>query len=101
MGHMQARRSGIRSTQPPPSELSPLELDNAELSPPRLHILRTKHHNVGAHLIAASKLTGAIATDFCGRYPHTSSRGMTYIFVLYDYDSNAILAFPTKSRDSQ
>jgi len=27
-----------------------------------------------------------------------SSRGMKYIFVLYDYDSNAILAAPMKSR---
>ena len=27
-----------------------------------------------------------------------SNRGMKYIFVLYDYDSNAILAAPMKSR---
>ena len=27
-----------------------------------------------------------------------SSRGMNYIFILYDYDSNTILAAPTKSR---
>ena len=32
--------------------------------------------------------------DLTGRFPYTSSRGNNYIFVLYDFDSNAILATP-------
>ena len=98
MGHMHARRSGIRSTKQTPVNL--LDADNDNIAPPRPHILRSKQRNVGAHLVDATKLTGAISTDFCGRCPHTSSRGMKYIFVLYDYDSNAILAVPTQSRES-
>ena len=42
--------------------------------------------------------TGEIATDQTGRFPTTSRRGSTYVFILYCYDSNAILAEPIKSR---
>ena len=35
-----------------------------------------------------------IPIDLTGSFPITSSRGHKYIFVLYDYDSNAILAEP-------
>ena len=85
---MHARRSGIRSTKP---KLKPALLDTAN---PKPGILGSSHRRVGAHLVET--LTGAVSTNFCGRYPYTSSRGMKYIFVLYDYDSNAILAAPTK-----
>ena len=46
-----------------------------------------------------SPLLHQMVLDFdpCGRYPTMSSRDMKYIFVLYDYDSNAILAAPMKS----
>ena len=36
--------------------------------------------------------------DLTGKFPHKSSRGHQYILVVYDYDSNAILAAPLKSR---
>jgi hypothetical protein len=42
--------------------------------------------------------TRKIYTDQTGKFPVTSSRGNKYLFVLYDYDSNAILAEPIKSR---
>ena len=38
-----------------------------------------------------------IATDVTGRFPVTSNRGNTYLFVLYDYDSNCIIVRPMKS----
>lgn len=37
-------------------------------------------------------------TNIAGSFPVQSSRGNKYIFVLYDYDSNAILIEPMKSR---
>ena len=43
-------------------------------------------------------ITGQIYTDLPGCFPTKSSRGHSYILVLYDYDSNAILAEPMKSR---
>ena len=39
-------------------------------------------------------------SDQTGRFPKRSSRGYQYIFIFYDYDSNAILAEPIKSRAS-
>jgi hypothetical protein len=39
-----------------------------------------------------------IYTDQTGRFPVVSSKGKKYIMILYDYDSNVILAQPTKDR---
>ena len=36
--------------------------------------------------------------DLTGRFPFPSSRGNNYILVLYDFDSNAILAEPIANR---
>ena len=38
--------------------------------------------------------------DLTGRFPHKSSRGNQYLLVIYDYDSNAILAEPLKTRSA-
>ena len=35
-------------------------------------------------------------SDITGAFPHKSSRGHLYVMVLYDYDSNEILAEPKK-----
>jgi hypothetical protein len=37
-----------------------------------------------------------IYTDQTGRFPVISSKGNTYIMVLYEYDGNVILAEPIK-----
>jgi len=37
-------------------------------------------------------------SDLTGRFTHTSSRGNCYLLLVYDYDSNAILVAPLKSR---
>jgi hypothetical protein len=47
---------------------------------------------------AATIDAGQIYTDQTGRFPVVSSRGNKYIMILYDYDSNAILAQPIKDR---
>jgi hypothetical protein len=39
-----------------------------------------------------------IATDQTGRFPVTSSQGNQYLLILYDFDSNAILAEPMTNR---
>ena len=36
--------------------------------------------------------------DLTGMFHHTSSRGNTYLFLLYEYDMNAILFEPLKTR---
>ena len=39
--------------------------------------------------------------DLTDRFPHQSSRGNEYTYVLYDYDSNAIIAQPVKNRQAK
>ena len=45
------------------------------------------------------ELTGQIYSDQIGKFPITSSRVSKYIMIVYDFDSNAILSEPLKSRN--
>ena len=40
-------------------------------------------------------------TDLTGRFPVKSTRGSEYIFGMYDYDSNAILATTLRNRNAK
>jgi hypothetical protein len=51
-------------------------------------------------LYAATIDAGQIYTDQTGRFPVVSTKGKKYTIILYDYDSNAILAQPIKDRTS-
>jgi hypothetical protein len=48
------------------------------------------------YVYSATIDSGQIYTDQTGRFPVVSSKVNKYIMVLYDYDSNAILAKPIK-----
>jgi hypothetical protein len=50
------------------------------------------------YVYAATIDAGQIYTDQTGRSTAVSSKGNKYIMILYDYDSNAILAQPIKDR---
>jgi hypothetical protein len=50
------------------------------------------------YVYATTLDAGQIYTDQTGRFPVVSSKGNKYIMILYDYDSNAILAQPIKYR---
>jgi hypothetical protein len=50
------------------------------------------------YVYAATIDAGQIYTDQTGRFPVVSSKGNTYIMILYDYERNAILAQPIKDR---
>jgi hypothetical protein len=50
------------------------------------------------YVYAATIDAGHINTDQTGRFPVVSSKVNKYIIILYDYDSNAILAQPIKDR---
>ena len=43
-------------------------------------------------------LTGKICSDQTGRFPVTLSKDSKYIMIIYDHDSNAILARPLKTK---
>jgi hypothetical protein len=46
----------------------------------------------------AKETTGKIYTNQTGPFPYQSSTGNYLLFILYDYDTNAILAKPTANR---
>ena len=48
--------------------------------------------------IQCMEMTSKIFSDQTGRFPKTSSKGAKYVMIVYDYDSNAILAEALKSR---
>ena len=88
IGHMDQKRKNIRSTKPqePDDSQTPNEDDGK----------RTQF--VYTAIVDAQQPTGQIYTDQTGQLPVISSKGNRYVLVLYDYDSNAILAEPLKSR---
>jgi hypothetical protein len=54
-------------------------------------------HSVFITLMKATDLRKSYS-DQTGKFPVQSSRGHNYVMVLYEYDSNAILSTPLKSR---
>jgi hypothetical protein len=42
--------------------------------------------------------TGRAFGNLTGQYPHMSNRGNTYLLIINDYDTNAIIAEPLKGR---
>jgi hypothetical protein len=60
---------------------------------------KDQDHGIKTQYIYSATIdAGQIYTDQTGRFPVVSSKGNKYIMVLYDYDSNAILAQPIKNR---
>jgi len=118
-GHMKRPRHGIRSTRTrtpvamldtrEPVEHVPaiLPVDNA------LH--EYQHHPSGPHLITndvdqsianifclgafADKQSGIVYHDMMGSFPFMSVDDSVCFFVMYHYESNAILATPTAGLD--
>ena len=53
-----------------------------------------------AFYIKTVELTKKLHTDQTGRFPVTSRKGNKYLLIAYDWDSNAILAYPLKSKSA-
>ena len=49
----------------------------------------------------ADKTTGTIYIDMTGKFPYQSLEGMQYVFVCYDYTTNAILAKPIQDTKNE
>jgi hypothetical protein len=84
-GHLNQQRQNARTTKIKDAE----KIDPV---PDPDHGLKTQY------IYAATIDAGQIYTDQTGRFPVVSSKGNKYIMVLYDYDSNAILAKPIRDR---
>ena len=68
----------------------------------QVQLHNNRQQRVGVHLVANDeliiKLNGTISTDQTGQFPIVSQKGNQYTMVLYNYDSNAILAEGCKDR---
>ena len=78
-----------------------LEHENNSLEKPVPGILQNRKRQVGILLVSFDDLKGYVATDLCDVYPTMSNCDMKYILVLYNYDSNAILAKAMKTNKVQ
>jgi hypothetical protein len=84
-GHLNQQRQNARTTNIKDAETIDTEPDPDQG-------IKTQY------IYAATIDAGQIYTDQTGRFPVVSSKGNKYIVMLYDYDSNAILAQPIKNR---
>jgi hypothetical protein len=84
-GHLNQQRQNARTTK----------IEDAELLDPEANL----DHGIKTQYVYAATIdAGQIYTDQTGRFPVVSSKGNTYTMVIYDYDSNAILAKLIKDR---
>jgi hypothetical protein len=84
-GHLNQQRQNARTTKIKDAQLLDSEAD--------------LDHRIKTQFVYAATIdAGQIHTDQTGRFPVVSSKGNKYIMILYDYDSNAILAQPIKDR---
>jgi hypothetical protein len=84
-GHLNQQRKNARTTK--------FKDTNEIVTEPDLD------HGIKTQFVYAATIdAGQIYTDQTGRIPVVSSKGNKYIMILYDYDSNVILAQPIKYR---
>jgi hypothetical protein len=92
-GHMKRQKQGIRSTK----EKLQQEIDKIEtardMNPPQE---KETQNQLFCYTGGIDKKDGTIYVDFTGKFPIRSMDGMTAIFILYDWTTNAILATPVK-----
>ena len=91
-GHLDQTRANQQSTKPKPTNSE----EPADAFPP--HLPNGIPTQATYPAIVPFEATRQVHTDQTGKFPVTSTRGMKYVFVLYDYDSNSIHPVPIKNR---
>ena len=90
-GHLDQVRQNLQLTKPKKCDPTATDQDTfPELDSPNKQTFYC--------YATVEEMTGQIYTDQTGRFPVPSKLGNNYVMVLYDYDSNAILAQPCKTR---
>jgi hypothetical protein len=95
-GHQDHIRKNMRSTKPSTASepCTSLEEDTFPVD-------NQKGERTHFCFAAVHEISGQIFTDQTGPFVLPSSSGNKYIMILYDYDSNAILAEPIPSRSGE
>jgi hypothetical protein len=94
-GHLRMEQKNVQSTKITANLPIATSLDFSPSQEP--NNIRT--HAVFATILPATELRTSYS-DQTGKFPVQSSRGYNYVMVLYDYDSNAILSKPIKTRQA-
>ena len=89
LGHMNREKKNLQSTK---ITQQSTQSNNLLESPSRTYQIMSKIIPFTSKEMAYGDLTGA--------FPFTSTRGSKYIYLMYDYDANAILVHPWKSRQA-
>ena len=104
MSYIHKIRKNTRSTKKPSVE-EMMTIDDGTFDPiPQPQKIKNRIHQVGVQTIdhdEFTQLTGMISTDQTGRFLVTSRQGNKYIMVLYDFDTNAILATAIKNQKAE
>ena len=88
--HLDQERSNLQSTKVP----AVVDADDTFPEP-----IKTKTHNCFYQIVELNHKAKSYM-DLTGRFPHQSLRGNNYLFVCYNYDSNAILVEPLNNREA-
>jgi len=93
-GHLDQDRKNLQSTQAYSPQLANPEDEGFPPMPPI---------GVNTHTcyVALMEPTGQTYMDLTGKFVASSSSSNNYIMIIYDYNSNAILAIPLKNHKSE
>jgi hypothetical protein len=96
-GHLKQTRQNQRSTKTLQPTVIPFASTSTNDAYPPSDEPNTKTHQCFASIM---ETIGQIYSDQTGRFPLPSSNGNKYLLIVYDHDSNAILAEPLRTRTS-
>ena len=96
LSHLEQQRKNTKSTEPNITNLPSTNVGNSETaSPPTEPVVLLRMHYIYA---TCDPISGNIFSNYPGRFLIQSTRGMNYIPVVYNYDSNAILCKTMKDK---
>ncbi|KAL7503761.1 hypothetical protein ACHAXN_001695, partial [Cyclotella atomus] len=112
-GHMKKTPAGVRSTRPkqpiiklpaPPNVTIPPNAKVKLVAPNDADLFPPKEINAVNHIFCwaalADQIDGTTYTDLTGRFPTMSLENKQYIFVAYDYTTNAIIVRAISDREA-
>ena len=97
-GHMKKTPAGVRSTRPKAPTIMLNQPNNNDDLFPKQEINDVNHIFCWAAL--ADQIDGTTYTDLTGRFPTMSLERNQYVFVAYDYTTNAILVRAITDREA-
>jgi len=96
-GHLRGQQKNIKSTK---ADLDSIPMSTSLDLAPSQEPSNPKTNNLFLALLTTDSICKSFS-DQTGQFPVQSGRGNNYIFILYDYDSNAILSTAIPNRRSK